>query len=390
VSTRIRTGGETAAPGENVAGGAGVTLRGIRKEFGASVAVEDMDLDVRPGEFLTLLGPSGCGKTTTLNMIAGFVDPDAGRILLDGQDVSRLPPNRRDTAMVFQQYALFPHLTVGQNVGYGLRMRKRPAAEIRSLVADALDRVGLTGREDRPPAQLSGGQQQRVALARAIVVRPKVLLFDEPLSNLDLKLREQLRLEIKHLQRELGTTSIFVTHDQTEALVMSDRIAVMRDGRIEQLGTPDTIYNDPATSFVAGFVGQSNLVDGVCDAAEPGTAECTVRLAGSHTVRARRVGALTDVAPGTAVRVLLRPEALRLGPASGERTGGSAAPSGTAIEGRVVEVVDEGSLATVVVRVTEALRLRVAVPDPGSRTLPAPGEETSIVIPPGAARALPS
>ena len=391
MSAQTRTNGETATPvtGNDVAGGAGVTLRGIRKEFGASVAVEDLDLDVRPGEFLTLLGPSGCGKTTTLNIIAGFAAPDAGRILLDGQDVSRLPPNRRDTAMVFQQYALFPHLTVGQNVGYGLKMRKRPATEIRSLVADALDRVGLAGREDRPPAQLSGGQQQRVALARAIVVRPKVLLFDEPLSNLDLKLREQLRLEIKNLQRELGITSIFVTHDQTEALVMSDRIAVMRDGRIQQLGTPDTIYNDPATSFVAAFVGQSNLVDGVCATAEPGTPECTVRLAGSHTVRARRVSAMTDVGPGTAVKVLLRPEALRLGPASGERAGPTAA-TGPAIEGRVVEVVDEGSLATVVVSVTEALRLRVAVPDPGSRTLPAPGEEASIVIPPGAARALPS
>jgi ABC-type Fe3+/spermidine/putrescine transport system ATPase subunit len=369
---------------------AGVTLRGIRKEFGASVAVEDLDLDVRPGEFLTLLGPSGCGKTTTLNMIAGFVAPDAGRILLDGQDVSRLPPNRRDTAMVFQQYALFPHLTVGQNVGYGLKMRKRPAAEIRSLVADALDRVGLAGREDRPPAQLSGGQQQRVALARAIVVRPKILLFDEPLSNLDLKLREQLRLEIKHLQRELGITSIFVTHDQTEALVMSDRIAVMRAGRIEQLGTPDTIYNDPATSFVAGFVGQSNLVDGVCTAAEPVTPTCTVRLAGSHEVRARWVSPMTDVVSGTAVKVLLRPEALRLGPASGGQPDRSAAPSGTAIEGRVVEVVGEGSVATVVVSITETLRLRVAVPDPGSCTLPAPGEKASIVIPPGAARALSS
>jgi ABC-type Fe3+/spermidine/putrescine transport system ATPase subunit len=393
VSAQTRTGAETATP---VAGNdiAGVALRGIRKEFGASVAVEDMDLDVRTGEFLTLLGPSGCGKTTTLSMIAGFVTPDAGRILLDGQDVSRLPPNRRDTAMVFQQYALFPHLTVGQNVGYGLKMRKRPTAEIRSQVADALDRVGLAGREDRLPAQLSGGQQQRVALARAIVVRPKVLLFDEPLSNLDLKLREQLRLEIKHLQRELGITSIFVTHDQTEALVMSDRIAVMRAGRIEQLGTPDTIYNDPASSFVAGFVGQSNLLDGVCTGAEPGTTECTVRLAGSRTVRARRVGALTEAGPGTAVKVLLRPEAVRLGPASGERAGPTTS-SGTeptiegSIEGSVVEVVDEGSVATVVVSVTETLRLRVAVPDPGSRALPAPGDRAAIVIPPGAARALP-
>ena len=333
------------------------------------VAVEDLDLDVRPGEFLTLLGPSGCGKTTTLNMIAGFLTPDRGSIVLDGQDVGGLPPDRRDTAMVFQQYALFPHLTVGQNVAYGLRMRKRPKAEIRTRVADALDRVGLAGREDRLPLQLSGGQQQRVALARAIVVRPKVLLFDEPLSNLDPKLREQLRLEIKHLQRELGVTSVFVTHDQTEALVMSDRIAVMRDGHIEQLDTPDRIYRDPANAFVAGFIGQSNLVPGVCVAAT--ATECTVRLSTSDVVTARHTG----VAEGAAVRVLLRPEALRLGESGG-------------IEGLVTEVVNEGNLATVVLDVAGGLR--VAVPDPGASALPSPGDKAAVVIPPGAALALPA
>ncbi|WUT40411.1 ABC transporter ATP-binding protein [Streptomyces sp. NBC_00690] len=352
-----------------------MTLRGIRKQFGSAVAVEDLDLDVRPGEFLTLLGPSGCGKTTTLNMIAGFLAPDAGRILLDGQDVHRLPPDRRDTAMVFQQYALFPHLTVGQNVGYGLRMRKRPKAEVHVRVAGALDRVGLAGYEERMPGQLSGGQQQRVALARAIVVQPKVLLFDEPLSNLDLKLREQLRLEIKHLQRELGTTSIFVTHDQTEALVMSDRIAVMRAGRVEQLDTPDTIYRHPVNAFVAGFIGQSNLIPGVCT--EAGPDGCTVRLTTSDTLRARHAGA---VAEGDAVQVLLRPEALRLG------TEGAAAP----IVGRVVEIVNEGSLATVVVEVSGAVRLRVSVPDPGALGLPAPGDDIAVSVPPGAAHALPT
>jgi ABC-type Fe3+/spermidine/putrescine transport system ATPase subunit len=333
------------------------------------VAVEDLDLDVRPGEFLTLLGPSGCGKTTTLNMIAGFLPPDRGSIVLDGQDVGGLPPDRRDTAMVFQQYALFPHLSVGQNVAYGLRMRKRPKAEIRTRVADALERVGLAGREDRLPAQLSGGQQQRVALARAIVVRPKVLLFDEPLSNLDLKLREQLRLEIKHLQRELGVTSVFVTHDQTEALVMSDRIAVMRDGHIEQLDTPDRIYRDPANAFVAGFIGQSNLIPGVCVAAT--AHECTVRLSTSDVVTARHTG----VAEGAAVQVLLRPEALRLGGSGG-------------VEGLVTEVVNEGSLATVVLDIAGGLR--VAVPDPGASTLPSPGDKAAVVIPPGAALALPA
>ncbi len=345
-----------------------ITLRGVRKEFGSMVAVEDLDLDVRPGEFLTLLGPSGCGKTTTLNMIAGFLTPDRGSIVLDGQDVGGLPPDRRDTAMVFQQYALFPHLTVGQNVAYGLRMRRCPKAEIRTRVADALHRVGLAGREDRLPLQLSGGQQQRVALARAIVVRPKVLLFDEPLSNLDLKLREQLRLEIKHLQRELGVTSVFVTHDQTEALVMSDRIAVMRDGHIEQLDTPERIYRDPANAFVAGFIGQSNLVPGVCVTANGH--ECTVRLSTSDVVTARHTG----VAEGAAVQVLLRPEALRLGPSE--------------MEGLVTEVVNEGNLATVVLDVAGGLR--VAVPDPGASALPSPGDKAGVVIPPGAALALPA
>ncbi|MGW4033778.1 ABC transporter ATP-binding protein [Streptomyces sp. NPDC004838] len=356
-------------------GGYAVTLRAIRKQFGSAVAVDDLDLDVRPGEFLTLLGPSGCGKTTTLNMVAGFLTPDAGRILLDGQDVHRLPPDRRDTAMVFQQYALFPHLTVGQNVGYGLRMRKRPKDEIRLRVAGALERVGLAGYEDRMPGRLSGGQQQRVALARAIVVQPKVLLFDEPLSNLDLKLREQLRLEIKHLQRELGTTSIFVTHDQTEALVMSDRIAVMRDGRIEQLDTPDTIYREPANAFVAGFIGQSNLVPGVCTESGPGL--CTVRLATSDVLRARHAGTVTE---GEAVQVLLRPEALRLG----------AVDAATPLTGRVAEIVNEGSLATVVLEITGSVRLRVAVPDPGAAGLPAPGDEIAVSVPPGAAHALPA
>ncbi|MFB6782737.1 ABC transporter ATP-binding protein [Streptomyces sp. NPDC056352] len=357
------------------AGGYAVTLGGIRKQFGSSVAVDNLDLDVRPGEFLTLLGPSGCGKTTTLNMIAGFLTPDSGQIMLDGQDVDQLSPDRRDTAMVFQQYALFPHLTVGRNVGYGLQMRKCPKAEISKRVAEALERVGLAGHEDRLPSQLSGGQQQRVALARAIVVQPKVLLFDEPLSNLDLKLREQLRLEIKHLQRELGTTSIFVTHDQTEALVMSDRIAVMRAGRIDQLDTPETIYREPANAFVAGFVGQSNLIPGVCT--EAGADRCDVQLPASGIVHARHPG---TVVAGDSVLVLLRPEALRLG-------GESAA---TSITGQVVEVVNEGNIATVVVEITGDVRLRVAVSDPAALSLPAPGDMISVSVPPGAARALPA
>jgi putative spermidine/putrescine transport system ATP-binding protein len=237
-----------------------VRLTNLTKRYGDVTAVEAVDLDVAHGEFFTMLGPSGSGKTTTLRMIAGFERPDAGRIELGGEDVSRLPPFERDVNTVFQDYALFPHMNVAQNIAYGLRVKKVPNQERRRRVADVLDIVRLKGFERRSPSQLSGGQRQRVALARAIVNNPRVLLLDEPLGALDLKLRQQLQIELKHIQRELGMTFVYVTHDQEEALTMSDRVAVFNDGHVEQVGTPADVYEHPRTPFVADFVGTSNIL----------------------------------------------------------------------------------------------------------------------------------
>jgi spermidine/putrescine ABC transporter ATP-binding subunit len=289
-----------------------VELIEVTRRFGEVVAVRGVSLGVAPGEFLTLLGPSGCGKTTTLNMIAGFLRPDDGQILLGGRRVEHLPPCRRDTAMVFQQYALFPHLTVAENVAFGLEMRKVPKSEIARRVTRVLEIVRLPGLGDRRPSQLSGGQQQRVALARAIVTEPTVLLLDEPLSNLDLKLRESLRLEIKSIQREVGITAIYVTHDQGEALVMSDRIAVMNQGIIEQIGPPAEIYEQPLTSFVAEFIGSSNFLRGCITASEDGTA-CFALRDGTRVRARRRPDGPTD----GEVLVMIRPEHLLLGPGDG-------------------------------------------------------------------------
>lgn len=255
---RVRSSDEAAAAGARPA--AGVSLRGVTRRFGPVVAVDEVSLEIRPGEFFSFLGPSGCGKTTLLRLVAGFETPDAGQVLIGGRDVTTLPPQRRPTAMVFQNYALFPTMTVGENVAYGLHVRRVPRAERERRVQEVLARVDLAGLADRPVTQLSGGQQQRVALARALAVEPDVLLFDEPLSNLDVALREQTRRELKTLQQRLGTTSLYVTHDQQEALALSDRIAVMKGGRIQQVGPPESLYRAPETAFVASFLGGSNVV----------------------------------------------------------------------------------------------------------------------------------
>src|SRR5512134_3756958 len=238
-----------------------IRLIGLSKRFADVTAVDHLDLVIAGGEFFSLLGPSGCGKTTTLRMIAGFEQPSEGRILLDGVDVAYTPPHKRNVNTVFQNYALFPHLNVFDNVAFGLRRAKRPKSEVKERALQALELVQLGGFEGRKPSQLSGGQQQRVALARALVLNPSVLLLDEPLGALDAKLRKTLQIELKSLQREVGITFIYVTHDQEEALTMSDRLAVMSNGRVEQVGTPSEVYEEPATAYVADFLGVSNLMD---------------------------------------------------------------------------------------------------------------------------------
>jgi iron(III) transport system ATP-binding protein len=290
----------------------GVQVDGVSKRFshrvkGEIYAARDVRLDVAPGEFLTLLGPSGCGKTTTLRMIAGFEHPDAGSIRLGGQDVTSLPANQRNIGFVFQNYALFPHLSVFDNVAYGLQVRGQPAAVIAKSVGDVLALVGLSGYEHQFSGQLSGGEQQRVALARAIVIRPRVLLFDEPLSNLDAKLRVQMRTEIRDLQRTLAITTIYVTHDQEEAMAVSDRIAVMSQGSVVQEGTAEDLYYRPASEFVATFVGRVNLVPGTVIERSGDTV--TVAALGT-TLRAGTGN--SAVANGAVVKLVMRPEVLEL------------------------------------------------------------------------------
>jgi iron(III) transport system ATP-binding protein len=331
-----------------------VSLERLSKLFpdpqdpGRSVrAVDDVSLEVRPGELVTLLGPSGCGKTTILRMVAGFEEPTAGDVRLEGQVVTGVPPHRRPTAMVFQSYAIFPHLSVAENVAFGLRMRGLPAAEVGRRVEAILELVQLGGLGGRTPDRLSGGQQQRVALARAVVVEPKVLLFDEPLSNLDAKLRTEMRGEIRAIQRRVGITAIYVTHDQTEAMALSDRIVVMRAGRIEQIGTPVEIYGRPATRFVADFVGRVNFLP-----AEPaGDGHVRVRLGGA-AVRLAAAG-MAGAGPWLAV---LRPEGVGLGRAEGAPPD---APRGrvrrAAFLGPAAEYEVEAEPATLLVSVADAL-----------------------------------
>lgn len=282
-----------------------VELVNVSKNFGKTVAAKNVSLQIRAGEFITLLGPSGCGKTTLLRMIAGFEFPDEGQVIFRGEDVSRVPPYRRDVTTVFQQYALFPHLDVFHNIAFGLQRRKVDRETIKRRVSEALEMVRLEGLEARKPSELSGGQQQRVAVARALVLEPKVLLLDEPLAALDLKLRKRMQEELKRLQRRLGISFIFVTHDQEEALTMSDRVVVMNAGVIEQLGLPQEIYEHPQTEFVAGFIGDSNIIEGTVESADKGVSIIKISEA-TFSVQGN------GVKPGDKVRVMIRPEKIKL------------------------------------------------------------------------------
>jgi len=323
----------------------------VTKRYGDVTAVDDMTLEVREGEFFSLLGPSGCGKTTTLRMIGGFEEVTAGTVELGGQDVTDLPPFKRATNTVFQNYALFPHLSVFENIAFGLRRRKTPTSDIRHQVAFMLKLVELPGYEERMPNQLSGGQQQRVALARALVNNPRVLLLDEPLGALDLKLRKQMQVELKRIQGEIGITFIFVTHDQDEAMTMSDRIAVMRHGRIEQLGRPEELYERPATSFVAGFLGVSNLLDGEVVGRNGELAD--VRLGDGTLVRAPAAAMNGD----TSVRVGVRPEKLRVTPSSAEAP--RSAEDTNALEGTVLDASYIGVSTQYIVETADGHKLTV-------------------------------
>jgi spermidine/putrescine transport system ATP-binding protein len=324
-----------------------IQLLDLEKHFREVRAVDGVSLEVRAGEFFSLLGPSGCGKTTTLRMIGGFELPTSGRVLLRGEDVTDEPPDKRPVNMVFQNYALFPHLDVGDNIGFGLKRRHVPKAEITRRVGEALELVNLTGYEGRKPNQLSGGQQQRVALARALVNEPNVLLLDEPLGALDLKLRRRLQLELKRIQSEVGITFVYVTHDQEEALTMSDRIAVMHAGKVEQLGTPEELYERPTSRFVADFIGSTNLLRGRIEA------DGRVRLTSGEFVPVAHDG----MATGTDVEISVRPEAIALVP--------------TAAEGAIAATVEQtaylGNTISYQLRTVGGVALTVLSPKAGIR-----------------------
>lgn len=342
--------------------GARLEFRGLRRTFGSTVALDGLDLTIEPGELIALLGPSGCGKTTALRVVAGFEQPDAGEVLVDGQDITAVPANRRDAGMVFQSYSLFPNLSARDNVAFGLRVRKVDAARRRERAAELLDLVGLPDHGDRYPHQMSGGQQQRVALARALALRPRVLLLDEPLSALDAKVRTNLREEIRRLQLSLGLTTVFVTHDQEEALSMADRVAVLNAGKLEQCAAPAELYERPATAFVAEFVGTMNRLPG--------------RLTGSGTVEV--LGALLPVdgpvPTGPEVEVLVRPENVTA----------TADPGGTAT---VVSASFFGSVTRFRLDLPGGGSVQVDVPSraagdlvPGARATVAPAERPVLVV----------
>ena len=343
-----------------------LVLKNLAKVFGGGkesvVAVDDVSLQVQEGELVTLLGPSGCGKTTTLRMIAGFEFPTSGEIFLDGERINAVPPNRRPTTMVFQNYALFPHMTVAQNIEYGLKIHHVPGKAIKERVEEVMRLVGLAGLGGRSPAQLSGGQQQRVSLARSLIMEPKVLLLDEPLSNLDAKLRESTRIEIRKLQRRLGITSVYVTHDQEEAMTLSDRVVIMHEGRIQQIGTPPEIYAHPANHFVADFIGKANFLEArVETVGSQNTAELDI-----YGTKLRVFTEQQKLVKGAKVVVVVRPESVALEP---KREG--------ALVGVIRESVYLGSEIVYEVQLKDSI-LTIEVPNPQEHTLFADGQEVSI------------
>jgi spermidine/putrescine transport system ATP-binding protein len=349
-----------------------IQLDNVRKEFGDFVAVEQANFSIDESEFFAMLGPSGCGKTTTLKMIAGFEQPTSGRVLLNGENVSRVPPYKRNVNTVFQQYALFPHMTVADNVRFGPRAKKLSKSEYESSVAQMLEVVRLTDFANRKPSQLSGGQQQRVALARALVNFPSALLLDEPLAALDLKLREAMQFELKRIQREVGITFVFVTHDQGEALTMSDRIAVMSDGRVEQIGTPQEIYNSPASLFVAGFIGSANLLPGEVVGTDGD--DTVVHLNSGVSIRTRTNEA-REV--GRPVSVMLRPERLTAST--------HARDDGRSVEGIVADVVFQGPTARLVVHLADDSDVVANIPTGADLPTVQPGTTIHLGWEPGAA-----
>jgi iron(III) transport system ATP-binding protein len=352
-----------------------VRLTDVVKRFKAVEALAGVSLTIEDGEFFTLLGPSGCGKTTTLRIIAGFYDPDAGSVFFGDTRMNGIPPADRGIGIVFQNYALWPHMTVFENVAYGLRLQRVPPAELRRRVGATLEQVGLGGLEERTPGQLSGGQQQRVAVARALVLNPRVLLLDEPLSNLDAKVRARLRSEIRRLQQDLRITAVYVTHDQEEALVLSDRIAVMEGGRILQVGTPVDLYEHPVNLFVADFIGTTNLVEGT-------VVEVTHGIALLDTPAGRLRGrALASLAPGAAAVLTIRPENLAFAEEPGDL-----AP---AVRGRVVLAQYLGNIVRYELDAGAGLGLLVDVHDPKRHQLRSPGDKVEVGVPAAAALVFP-
>ncbi|SIP88909.1 ABC transporter ATP-binding protein [Bosea sp. TND4EK4] len=341
----------------------GIEIDGLVKRFGAVKAVDSVSLAVEPGEFLALLGPSGSGKTTILMAIAGFEYPDEGRIRVGGEDITWVPPSRRNLGMVFQKYTLFPHMSVLENIAFPLKMRGVGRAEREERARAALSTVRLDGYGERKPSQLSGGQQQRVAIARAIVYKPRVLLMDEPLSALDKNLREEMQIETKHLQREIGVTVVFVTHDQTEALTMADRVAVLDHGRLQQIGSPHDLYETPRTAFVAGFIGETNFCAGRTLCAGVAGQRISVALACGHAVEALAVGALAE---GVPVKIAIRPERLSLVEAGG------------GLPARVEEAIYAGNATTLLLATPSGQTLRLRVPAGGAGGSPAIGEAVGL------------